>query len=42
MPIPYLIAFAVGLILGIGITVVLWSACLINRRTAEPEQPIEE
>lgn len=42
MPIPYLIAFAVGLILGIGIAVVLWSACSLSGRTADTEQPLEE
>lgn len=39
---PYLLAFAVGLLLGIGITVILWSACLTSGRTAQPEQPTEE
>lgn len=39
---PYLLTFAAGIGLGIGITVILWSACSLSGRTAQPEQPTEE
>lgn len=39
---PYLLAFAVGLLLGIGITVILWAACSLSGQPAQPEQPTEE
>lgn len=39
---PYLLTFAVGFGLGVGITVILWSACSLSGQTAQPERSIEE